>query len=87
MSWKNWRTGLFGIASIVAGAAGAVNGLGNAETMTQSIGAILAGIGLLTAKDAQVTGGSIPSTPEAEKRVEKREKEELKVKLAEKEIK
>ena len=78
---------MFGIASIVAGAAGVVNGQGNAENMTQSIGAILAGIGLLTAKDAQVTGGTVASTPEAEKRVEKQEKEELKVKLAEKEIK
>ena len=70
MNWKNWRTGLAGIAAIATGAASVINSPGGTD-MTQGIAAILAGIGLLTAKDAQVTGGTVPATPEAEKRTEK----------------
>lgn len=69
--WKNWRTSLAGIATIAAGAAGIVNAPSNdVNTLTQSVAAILAGIGLLTAKDSNVTGGTVASSPEAEKRVE-----------------
>lgn len=50
--WKDWRTSLFGIAAIAAGAAGIANAPQNdVNVISQSVAAILAGIGLLNAKD------------------------------------
>jgi hypothetical protein len=73
---KSWRTT---IAGLVAGLPIAIDALMtayNAGTFTGKSGSQLAGaIGIvlfgLFAKDSQVTGGTIPSTPEAEARVEK----------------
>lgn len=57
---KNWKTTVAGIATIVAGVAGAVKlwaagDLSNA--LTALLGGVSAGIGLMTAKDAKTGEG------------------------------
>lgn len=65
---KSWRTTTSGIISILLGGlaiAGPVvsgGGIPPAENLTGAIGLIIAGIGLLNAKDLKVTG-----TPEEKK--------------------
>ena len=71
MRWKNWRTSLAGIATMAFGVSSIANATttGNNQGLSEGIAAILAGIGLLSAKDAQVTGGSVASTDEASSRI------------------
>ena len=69
-SWKNWKTGTAGVATIALGVTSIVSGgPSDQKSLTEGIAAILAGIGLFAAKDANVTGGTTPATPEAEKRI------------------
>jgi hypothetical protein len=58
---KNKKTTLAGLASLLTGAAGVVHSIsaGDFSNIQASIAAIIAGIGLLAAKDHNVTGGSI----------------------------
>ena len=72
---KNWKTTGFGIGSILSGLGALVSLIaGDGPLTLESIGpilsAILAGIGLLRAKDKEVTGGTEPQTAEAVRRVE-----------------
>lgn len=62
---KNWKTSLVGGILILAGVA--LSCTGNVP-----VGAtvVTMGVGFLMAKDGDVTGGTTPATPEAEKRVE-----------------
>lgn len=53
---KNWKTTLAGIASIIGGISIFVNHPGQIE---QAFAAVSLGIGLLFAKDHNVTGGNI----------------------------
>ena len=59
---KNWKTTSTGITMIVGGIVGiyfaAKSGNLNEGTVTGSITAILGGIGLIFAKDNNVTGGT-----------------------------
>lgn len=58
---KNKKTSLAGIAAALVGAAGLINGFvsGDHSHMEESIAAIVTGLGLIFAKDHNVTGGSI----------------------------
>lgn len=58
---KSWKTTVSGIAAIVTALAGAATAIVNGAQpdWTSIIAAILAGIGLITAKDSKVTGGNI----------------------------
>jgi hypothetical protein len=62
---KNWKTSLVGAVVILAGVA--LSATGN----VYGAALIPVGLGFLFTKDSDVTGGSTPATPEAEKRVEK----------------
>jgi hypothetical protein len=54
---KNWKTTLTGIAAILAVVAKV---LADPTSLNASdVGAVIAGIGLLTAKDHNVTGGAV----------------------------
>lgn len=64
---KNYKTTLAGLAAIF-GAAAAIAGDPTQAGDPGILSTILAGIGLLFAKDSNVTGGTKPQTPEAEKR-------------------
>lgn len=52
--FKNWKTTLAGAAAIVAGISLVVNG-----QMEAGVASIVTGIGLLFAKDNNVTGGTV----------------------------
>jgi len=52
---KNWKTTLSGIASIISGIALFVN---SPDKLHEAIGLVIVGIGFLSAKDNDVTGGS-----------------------------
>ena len=67
---KSWKTTVAGIVTIVIALGSAALTLldGNSATnpdMGALIAAFVAGIGLITAKDSNVTGGTKPATPEA----------------------
>lgn len=67
---KNWKTTSAGILAIV----GAVVSIAFAPVVTPVIitaaaTGLLTGIGLIFAKDGNVTGGTNPATPEAKDRV------------------
>lgn len=51
---KNWKTSLTGIAAIISVAVKLINAPSSLDAA--DVGAVLAGIGLLTAKDHNVTG-------------------------------
>jgi uncharacterized membrane protein AbrB (regulator of aidB expression) len=60
---KNWKTTSTGITMVVSGIVGLYfawksNNL-NEGTITACLGSILGGIGLILAKDSNVTGGTI----------------------------
>ncbi len=59
---KNWKTTSAGIAMIVGGLVSLYfsKDVLNAEMITAHITAILGGIGLIFAKDQNVTGGNTP---------------------------
>lgn len=54
---KNWKTTLAGIASIIGGISLFVN---HPEQTEAAFAAVTLGIGLIFAKDNNVTGGSVP---------------------------
>lgn len=53
---KNWKTTISGVASIVAGISMYVN---DPLTINEAIGLVVVGLGLIFAKDSNVTGGNI----------------------------
>lgn len=59
---KSWKTTVMGVLAILGAIISAATGLINGTVIdwTAVMAAILAGIGLIFAKDSQVTGGSIP---------------------------
>ena len=71
---KSWKTTLAGIATILAGLAALAKCLTAATISTECLLAALAvigpGVGLLFAKDGNVTGGTTPQTVEAASRTE-----------------
>ena len=58
---KNWKTTSAGIAMIVGGIASLAYSWGalNPEMITAHLTAILGGVGLIFAKDQNVTGGDV----------------------------
>jgi hypothetical protein len=64
---RNWKTTSTGITMVVAGVAGIFFAVKNhqlsAEAITGGVGSILGGIGLISAKDYNVTGGTKPNVP------------------------
>ena len=71
--FKNWQTTVGGLGSLL----GAVSAIaisvshGQMPDVTQIailFAAVSSGIGLLNAKDHNVTGGTVPATPEAARR-------------------
>jgi hypothetical protein len=75
---KNWKTTLPGIAAILTALATILTtiGSGHAVDPTQwgvlfvAIASVLNGLGNISAKDHDVTGGTVPQTDEAKVRVE-----------------
>lgn len=61
---KNWKTTLAGVSMLLSGIVLIVSEKNYASGVT----AIIAGIGLVFAKDGNVTGGTTPQTTEAENR-------------------
>lgn len=59
---KSWKTTVSGIGAILVAVINATIGLVNGTPVDWSAtaAAIMAGIGLILAKDAKVTGGTIP---------------------------
>jgi len=60
---KNWKTTISGIFSLILGGISIVHPIINSQvpdsnTMTQAAALIAAGIGLIVAKDSDVTGGT-----------------------------
>lgn len=67
MLGKSWITTLLGILVILGSVASCFHdGRFDAHCLIE----VLAGIGLMAAKDKRVTGGSVPASPEAVVRVE-----------------
>ena len=69
---KNWKTTLSGVGTILAALGAMAHGfsISDLSQVYGSIPLIVTGIGLLMAKDGDVTGGTVPQTREAEVRVE-----------------
>jgi hypothetical protein len=65
----NWKTALAGIVAGSAGVAQAIPSFKPYADIINTIGLIAAGIVGVTAKDGDVTGGTVPATPEAKRRV------------------
>ena len=58
---KSWKTTTLGICAIVSAVIGAATAMlqGHPVDYTTVISAVMAGIGLITAKDSNVTGGTV----------------------------
>lgn len=74
MLGTSWVTSVFGSGSIAGVLATLAIDIANkqvpdAATMTALGSALSAGIGLIQAKDKNVTGGTVPATPEAKTRI------------------
>jgi hypothetical protein len=74
MLGPNWQTNLAGIGTLLGAAAGiahsvSIGQMPDGTQLSTLFAAITAGIGLLQAKDKNVTGGTVPATIEAKKRV------------------
>lgn len=71
--FKNWKTTVFGTGGIVTALVDIVSnfatGTPDKINWTIDIPIIMTGLGLLFAKDGNVTGGTVPATDEAAKRV------------------
>ena len=65
----NWKTTLAGIVAAIAGIAKVIPDLQPYSDMLTSIMGIAVGAGLMSAKDGNVTGGTVPATKEAARRV------------------
>jgi hypothetical protein len=70
----NWQTNLAGLGTIFGAAASVITSVSHKQMPDETqmgvlFAALSAGIGLLKAKDKNVTGGTVPATPEAERRV------------------
>ena len=75
MFGSSWQTTTAGVGSLLGAAATLMTAISHGqmpdpETIGLLISSVTAGIGLLRAKDANVTGGTVPATPEAAKRVQ-----------------
>jgi hypothetical protein len=72
---KSWKTTAAGVCAILAALVevtqAAISGNFATVNFAGVIAAVVAGFGLIFAKDAKVTGGTLPSTPEAVDRVAK----------------
>jgi hypothetical protein len=71
---KNWQTSGAGIGTLLAAVASIVSSVSQGHVPDGAQVSILmmgiaTGIGLLRAKDQNVTGGSVAQTPEAQRRV------------------
>jgi hypothetical protein len=69
---KNWKTTAAGIAALLSSIAAVLHSYSAGQQIDWNafmMGLYLCWVGV-TAKDANVTGGTIPQTPEAEVRVE-----------------
>ena len=66
----NWQTTLGGLAAVLTALGAGVHALstGDINAAYLAIPAIVSGIGLMTAKDHNVTGGTVPLTSEAARR-------------------
>ena len=60
----SWKTTVAGICAIIAAVAGAVHGVlvGGVVDWTSCMSAVMAGIGLISAKDKNVTNSPNPTT-------------------------
>ena len=58
---KSWKTTFSGLAAILVAVVNAVNGMINGHPVDWAVtmSAIMAGIGLIMAKDSNVTGGTV----------------------------
>lgn len=58
---KSWKTTLSGAIAIIIAAGNAIQGMlnGTPVDMATTIAAVMAGIGLIAAKDGNVTGGTV----------------------------
>jgi hypothetical protein len=65
----NWKTTIPGIIAALTGAAKVIPSLQPYADILTTIMGISAGVGLMAAKDGDVTGGTVPATPEAKRRV------------------
>jgi hypothetical protein len=67
----NWKTTFGGIAAILTAGGAGLHALqsGDLSAAYASIPAIIAGFALISAKDSNVTGGTVPATNEAKRRV------------------
>ena len=68
MFGTNWKTTLAGLVAALAGAAKVVPGLQPYSDILTTIMGIAGGLGLMAAKDSNVTGGTVPQTVEAKGR-------------------
>ena len=69
----NWKTTSAGVGAILAALADFLTQVSTKGIDPNRLGAdlmgIITGIGLIMAKDGNVTGGTVPATPEAARRV------------------
>lgn len=70
----NWATSMFGSGGLIAAGFAVYTSIRNGQTpdatqVAMLLGIISTGIGLLKAKDANVTGGTVPATTEAARRL------------------
>lgn len=60
---KSYKTTIMGVLAIIGAAVSlaqaVMNGSVNGEVISASLSAIMAGIGLIAAKDSNVTGGTV----------------------------
>jgi len=58
---KSWKTTLAGVCAIVSAlaAAGSAIAVGHPVDYMTTFAAVMAGVGLITAKDSNVTGGTV----------------------------
>lgn len=75
MFGTNWQTNLSGLGALFGAAASVATSISHKQMPDETqlgviFAAVSAGIGLLQAKDKHVTGGTVPATDEAKRRVQ-----------------
>jgi hypothetical protein len=75
MFGTNWQTNVSGFATLLGAAASVAASIGKKQMPDETqlgiiFAAISTGVGLLQAKDKNVTGGTVPATKEAQRRVQ-----------------